>query len=82
MPQLQRLDCSYNNRNLRVEAVRAFQPALQENRTLRELDLSQCGFGDDVIRLISDSLVGNTTMEALNISDNLSTGITLRIYRG
>jgi hypothetical protein len=66
MPQLQRLECS----GLGVEGVRAFQPALQANRTLKELDLSQCEIGDEAIRLLANALTGNTTMEVLNISFN------------
>jgi Leucine Rich repeat len=71
MPQLQRLYCTC--RFLCVEGVRACQPALQENRTLKELDLSSCQLGDKGTRLIADALVGNTTLELLNISDNYIT---------
>jgi Leucine Rich repeat len=68
MPQLQRLNC-WGNR-LGLEGVRTFQPALQANRTLKELDLSHCRLGDDGIHVIADALVGNTTMERLYISEN------------
>jgi hypothetical protein len=72
-PQLQRLDCSLCS--LRVEGIRAFQPALQANRTLKELDLFACDIRDEGIHLIADGLVGNTTMESLDISSNYN-GIT------
>jgi Leucine Rich repeat len=45
MPQLNRLDCSHSV--LGVEGVRAFQPALQTNRTLKQLHLGGCSLGDD-----------------------------------
>jgi Leucine Rich repeat len=59
------------------KGVRAIQPGLQVNRTLRELDLSSCGIGDDGIRLIADALVGNTTMDSLHISYNPITSVAL-----
>ena len=46
MAHLQRLHC-YDSR-LRVEGVRAFQPALQMNRTLNELSLWICVLGNVV----------------------------------
>jgi Ran GTPase-activating protein (RanGAP) involved in mRNA processing and transport len=68
MPQLQRLGCQYSN--LTAEGVRAFQPALQANRTLKELDLRGCDIGDEGIRLLADALAGNRIMEVLDISGN------------
>jgi Leucine Rich repeat len=69
MTQLQLLQCS--GRHLGVEGVRAFQPGLRSNQSLRELSLARCGIGgDDGIRIIADSLVGNTIMNVLNISYN------------
>jgi Leucine Rich repeat len=65
MSQLQRL--LLIDGNLGVEGVRAFQPALQANRTLKELDLSYCQLGDDGLHLLADALVGNAIMEFLNI---------------
>jgi Leucine Rich repeat len=53
-----------------VEGVRAFQPALQVNRTLRELGLRMCSIRDDSVGLLADSLDGNTTIEILNIGHN------------
>jgi Leucine Rich repeat len=76
MPQLQRLGCG-NNFMLRVEGVRVFQPALQANRMLKHLDLGQCRIGDDGIGLIADALVGNTTMDKLNIRGNFITSAGL-----
>jgi Ran GTPase-activating protein (RanGAP) involved in mRNA processing and transport len=73
MPQLERLCCSWSA--LRVEGIRALQPALQANRTLRALNLSHSSIGNEGIRLIADSLVGNTTIEIFNIG---YTGITSR----
>jgi Leucine Rich repeat len=66
--QLQRLDCIYSR--LGAEGVRALQPALQENRTLRKLNLTCCRLEDDGIRIIADSLVGNTIMDVLDIGWN------------
>jgi Leucine Rich repeat len=43
---------------------------LQANRTLRELNLSCCRLGDGGIRIIADAIVGNTTIEILDISAN------------
>jgi Leucine Rich repeat len=69
MSKLQNLDC--HCRQLDVEGVlRAFQPALRANRTLKQLHLGRCELADDGIHLIADALVGNTTMEVLNIRDN------------
>jgi hypothetical protein len=68
MPQLQRLDCS--DCALRVEGIRALQPALRTNRTLRELNMSACRLGDGGIHILADALVGNSTMYVLNIRHN------------
>lgn len=81
MPNLQRLECSECDALHVLEGVRAFQPALQSNRTLRELiltfffvDLEMMAFAS----LMLDALSGNTTMaDALNIRYNgiTSTGL-------
>jgi Leucine Rich repeat len=56
---------------------RAFQPGLQTNRTLKERHLTACELGDDGIRLIADALVGNATMDTLDISWNSITSAGL-----
>jgi hypothetical protein len=66
VPQLQHLGLSFGD--LDVEAVRAFQPGLQTNRSLKQLSLVGCSHGDESFRLIADALVGNTTIEYLDIS--------------
>jgi hypothetical protein len=53
MPQLQRLECS--ECGLRAEGVRAFQPGLRSNRTLREMCLRYCNVGDNGTRLLADA---------------------------
>jgi Leucine Rich repeat len=63
---------------LDVEGARAFQPALRANRTLKQLHLGGCYLEDDGIRLIADALVGNTTMDSLNINWNFITPVGLR----
>jgi Ran GTPase-activating protein (RanGAP) involved in mRNA processing and transport len=68
MPQLQRLDCSESA--LRVEGVRALQPSLQANRTLKELSLWGCEIGNEGISVLADSLAGNTTIDILKIGYN------------
>jgi hypothetical protein len=74
MPQLQRLEC----RLLSVEEVRAFQPGLQANQKLKELSFHCCyNMGDEGIRLIADALVGNTTMDTLDICENRITPVGL-----
>jgi hypothetical protein len=82
MPQLQRLDCT--DCVLRVEGVRAFQPALQVNKTLKELILWDCSIGNDGFRLIADALVGgrNTTINLLDISSNQKLLMVWTISRG
>jgi Leucine Rich repeat/Leucine Rich Repeat len=55
---------------LDADTIRAFQPALRENRYLQELRLSQCRMYDEGLHLIADALVGNTTLEILNIRQN------------
>jgi hypothetical protein len=76
VPQLQRLNCT--ERFLGVDGVRAFQPGLQADRTLKQLILSACGLKDEEIRLIADALVGNTTMELLDVTHNRLTSNGLR----
>jgi hypothetical protein len=56
MAQLECLDCSFSR--LGVGGVRAFQPALRANRTLKQLHLDKCSLGDEGIRFIADALVG------------------------
>jgi Leucine Rich repeat len=73
--QLHRLDCTCSS--LRAAGVRAFQPSLQTNRTMRELVLYGCQLGNGGIRSIADALVGNTTMDVLNIGGNTITFIGL-----
>jgi Leucine Rich repeat len=68
MPQLHRLDCV--SCVLREEGVRALQPALQANRTLKDLSFSWCGIQDGGVRLIADALVGNATMDTLDIGSS------------
>jgi Leucine Rich repeat len=70
MPQLQLLEC--NGCELYDDGIRAFQPGLQTNRTLKQLVLSSCRIGDEGLRLLTDSLVENTIMEFLGISRNNS----------
>jgi Leucine Rich repeat len=75
MPHLQRLHCSYSM--LPLEGVRAFQPVLRANRTLKQLHLEHCYLGDEGTRLFADALVGNTTMDALNLRTNCITSAGL-----
>jgi Leucine Rich repeat len=75
IPQLQRLDLSGSALN--IDAIRAFQPALRVNRSLKQLHLENCALGDGGIRLIADALVGNTTIELLNIRYNNITSVGL-----
>jgi hypothetical protein len=65
MPRLQGLTVA----GMTVEAIRAFQPALRTNRTLKRLGLVLVGINslDEGVRLLADALVGNTTMESLDI---------------
>jgi Ran GTPase-activating protein (RanGAP) involved in mRNA processing and transport len=72
MPQLQSFCCTAGAINIfRAEGVRAFQPALRANRTLKELDLFSCQLGDGSIRfLVHGGLVGTTTMDTLDIRAN------------
>jgi hypothetical protein len=72
MPQLQRLDCSHCI--LHLEGVRALQPGLRSSRSLKELFLYSFDIGDEGIRLVADALVGNTTIEILDINGSLLTG--------
>ena len=68
MTHLQTLDCC--NNGLSVAGVHAFQPALRANRTLKELRLGGCSLYDGGLCLLAYALVGNTTMELLNICVN------------
>jgi hypothetical protein len=70
--RLELTDCS-----LVPNGVRVFQPVLQANRTLKELILDNCDIGDEEIRLIADALFGNTTMDALCVSDSYITDVGL-----
>jgi Leucine Rich repeat len=58
------------DQSLDAEAIRAFQLGLRENRHMKELRLSQCRINDEGLRLIVDALVGNTTLEVLDIAGN------------
>jgi Leucine Rich repeat len=75
MPQLQSLNL-YCTR-LRLATIHAFQPALRANRTLKELHLGSCDLGADGIRLLADTLVGNNTLELLNVRNNNITSACL-----
>jgi hypothetical protein len=68
MAQLRRLECSHCY--LEAAGVRAFQPTLQSNRTLKELILKD-------IRLLADALVGDDTLEILDIGSNHFTSVGL-----
>jgi Ran GTPase-activating protein (RanGAP) involved in mRNA processing and transport len=76
MPQLQKLDCCLSALN--VEGVRALQPGLRSNRSLKKLDLEYCRLGDEGIRINADALVGNTRIESLDVNNNeiTSKGLT------
>jgi Leucine Rich repeat len=75
MPQLQRL--GFTEADLHVDGVRAFQPALRSNRSLKEFRLRGCHLKDDGFRLIADALVGNMTMEVVDVSWNRITAAGL-----
>jgi Ran GTPase-activating protein (RanGAP) involved in mRNA processing and transport len=75
IPQLRRLWCT--NQLLTTDVVRAFQPALQANRNLRELNLRHGSIRDDCIRLLADALVGNPIIEILDILANAITCVGL-----
>jgi Leucine Rich repeat len=68
MPQLQRLGLAKTWLN--AETVRAFQPALRSNRYLKILDLSCCDLHDEGLCLVTDALVGNSTVDVLDIDVN------------
>jgi hypothetical protein len=51
--------------------------AASEPKTLKQLHLEGCYPGDDIFRLIADGLVGNTTMDALNIYSSNATSASL-----
>jgi Leucine Rich repeat len=44
------------------------ETTLQANRKLKQLYLQGCGIGDEGLPLIADALVGNTAIDALDIS--------------
>jgi Leucine Rich repeat len=71
MPQLQRL--ALPCMSLYANAIRALQPGLRSNRNLKELWLSNCSIRNEGLGLLVDALVGNTTMEILDISYNYIT---------
>jgi Leucine Rich repeat len=75
MPQLQRLHCK--DCVLHEEGVRAMQPGLQVNRTLRKLSLWNCGIGDAGSRLVADALVENTIIDIFDVGENAITCIDL-----
>lgn len=66
--RLLRLDCSLVA--LLAAEVHALQPRLQTNRHLKELALTYCQIGDEGFGLLVDALLGNTTLEKLDISWN------------
>jgi Leucine Rich repeat len=51
-------------------AIRIFQPGLKANTTLKELCLSNCQIEDEGLASIADALVGNTSMDVLDLSYN------------
>jgi hypothetical protein len=55
---------------LDVEAIRAMQPGLRANRTLRELCLAFCDLDEERLRLLADALVGNTSLDVLDLYGN------------
>jgi hypothetical protein len=55
---------------LTVACARTIQPGLRSNRNLKELNLSGCHFDDECLGLIVDALIGNTSMDVLDISAN------------
>jgi hypothetical protein len=75
IPQLQRLGCC--GCLLLATGVRAFQPGLRVNRTLKELILSDCEIPDEGIHLLAEAMVGNTTMDIVAIDCNYITSAGL-----
>lgn len=77
---IQRLKCSLCITS-DSQILPAMQHGLSANTSLKELDLSNCFFGDEGMRLLADALVGNnnnnTTIETLKVGNNLikSTGL-------
>jgi Leucine Rich repeat len=53
----------------------ALQPGLSTNQTLKELSLPFCGIGNEGMRLLTDALVGSTTLLVLDIRNNRITSI-------
>jgi hypothetical protein len=70
MPLLNRLDYARSVLRVGVDGVRAMQPGLQSNRTLKKKTASWwlSRIGDAVASLLADSLAGNTNIEVLDIS--------------
>jgi hypothetical protein len=66
MPQLQEVELS--RIMLRSAGLRGMQPGLRTNQALKRLKLVCCGLEDGSVGLLSDALVGNTTMESLELS--------------
>lgn len=71
---LRRLECPGS---LSPASLRALQPSLRVNRSLKELNLSDCHLGDEEIRLVVDALDGNVVFDSLDISVNDMTFIGL-----
>jgi Leucine Rich repeat len=79
-PRLQRLSLL-----LRVDAVMAhsLQTGLRSNGTLKILDLSCCEIDNEVLGLLVDTLIGNTTMEELvfRFNDITTKGLVHHVTR-
>lgn len=56
--------------SLMEAGVSALQPGLRSNQQLKELSLVLCRIGDKGLHLLLDSLVGNTTLEELDVTLN------------
>jgi Leucine Rich repeat len=70
-PRLKKLDMQSNYTAIRNEAsTQRFATVLTRHEFLMKLDISQCELGNAGLRIIARGLVGNTTMESLNISWN------------
>jgi hypothetical protein len=50
-----------------ADLARSLQPGLLSNQTLKHFDLGFCHIYDEDLGRIVDALVGNTTMESLNL---------------
>jgi hypothetical protein len=64
MPQLHRLELNFYT----SDGIRAMQPGLRTNRSLKILDLSCCAIDDKGLHLIVDALVGNTTIQVFSFA--------------